>query len=624
MTFTPSKEQKTLLSKAIEDVNILTNAVAGSGKSTSMRLVCEALPDMKILYLVFNKNARFEAKASFPSNVTPHTGHSLAWFPYGCDYQHKMRRPKGKYVNVAGTAREVQKKYNVKDFAGITSSAVARLAINAVDWFQTSSMDEIPQKLVTRGEIDTAQRLAYTRAEKAAKKARVKCTAVKGSIINEYKLRKEVKRVADLLWRDRKNLKSSVIISPNTYLKLFQLSKPRLKYDLLILDEAQDTNDSVISIVKMQQEWMQTLIVGDDAQAIYAWNGATDALKKISGEKLLLSQSWRFGPRIANLATYVLNNGMKVLGYDKIDTQVGEVDTSKPYTHIFRTNIALIREGVREMRNGKKVKMEASIGPFLKMVDSLKALRKGDLAKVKHPDIIIYETWEELVEEAKEVNGEIGLLVRLLKQPDCEEILGLLRQYRAPSDYDILMITAHKSKGSEWEQVMLADDFYDVLDSEGDYRELPIPERNLLYVALTRAMLMLQPNEVLLEIVKERRRVVIKEETECYDTHTLNDMDSTTHDLLQAASGMLSSDEGLRSVDALTEQASYLPEVDLAALNGCVAEGRGSQLKVIRKEDIMFKTDAQIEGMFKGIIHGMTKNLERDYDLNDYIHEETV
>ena len=59
------------------------------------------------------------------------------------------------------------------------------------------------------------------------------------------------------------------------------------------------------------------------------------------------------------------------------------------------------------------------------------------------------------------------------------------------SDADIVLTTAHKSKGLEFENVYLTDDFVDMFPKIDEETKLTIePEReeiNLLYVAITRA-----------------------------------------------------------------------------------------------------------------------------------------
>ena len=63
------------------------------------------------------------------------------------------------------------------------------------------------------------------------------------------------------------------------------------------------------------------------------------------------------------------------------------------------------------------------------------------------------------------------------------------------------MSTAHKIKGLEFDQIWLAEDFPSAY-SKGRYVGLPEEERNLLYVAVTRAKKVLEYNSTVLEVLE--------------------------------------------------------------------------------------------------------------------------
>ena len=76
-----TKEQTSIISS---DGNIKINAVAGSGKTTTIISYAESRPKKsKILYLAFNKSVKLEASKKFKSkklfNVDVQTAHSLAF-----------------------------------------------------------------------------------------------------------------------------------------------------------------------------------------------------------------------------------------------------------------------------------------------------------------------------------------------------------------------------------------------------------------------------------------------------------------------------------------------------------------------------------------------------------------
>lgn len=82
--------------------NIKINAVAGSGKTTTMLEYAKARPNRKILYLAFNKSVKLEAVKKFKHHGLDHvnveTAHSLAYNTLCSEiiirYDHKGTPPK--------------------------------------------------------------------------------------------------------------------------------------------------------------------------------------------------------------------------------------------------------------------------------------------------------------------------------------------------------------------------------------------------------------------------------------------------------------------------------------------------------------------------------------------------
>ena len=75
-------------------VNIKINAVAGSGKTTTVIECAKSRPpESRILYLAFNKSVKDEAIEKFAKaglrNVTVETAHSLAYRIVVCKKGHK-------------------------------------------------------------------------------------------------------------------------------------------------------------------------------------------------------------------------------------------------------------------------------------------------------------------------------------------------------------------------------------------------------------------------------------------------------------------------------------------------------------------------------------------------------
>ena len=83
MAFNPTLEQQAIVETAVTTKdNLLITALAGAAKTSTLVLVAEALPNVEILTLAFNKRIQLEMQERLPSNCTAKTlnglGHS-AW-----------------------------------------------------------------------------------------------------------------------------------------------------------------------------------------------------------------------------------------------------------------------------------------------------------------------------------------------------------------------------------------------------------------------------------------------------------------------------------------------------------------------------------------------------------------
>lgn len=142
--------------------------------------------------------------------------------------------------------------------------------------------------------------------------------------------REEAFIIADLFWGDMIDKDTPTTIDHSTYLKLYQLSKPKLNYGLVLADEAQDLNPCVLDILKNQDtSKVQIVYVGDPWQSIYMFNGAVNAFEELPATttRLPLTQSFRFTSEVAATSLKVLRAG----GYTGSLTGAGTGDTfSRP------------------------------------------------------------------------------------------------------------------------------------------------------------------------------------------------------------------------------------------------------------------------------------------------------
>jgi hypothetical protein len=468
---TPTDEQLHCVALCKESQRVKINAVAGSGKTSTLMFIAKEL-QQKSLYVAFNKVTALEAEAKFPKHVTCRTTHSIAYSEFGRMLQHKLSRPKSGYVNVLGTGSEIAKGYGLESIQGYDNEVLC--SANTLGMYVRQTVDRYEQ---SADDVLAKSHIPFTDMEK---------------LIKEYpSVVSVVVKWASKLWTDRYNIKSNVLCTHDTYLKLYQLSKPVLPYDIIYLDECQDSNACVLDIVLRQTS--KLVLVGDKRQAIYGWRGAVNAMEKIICNEARLSKSFRYGQAIADIATIVLNGDMKIIGNEKIQSIVGEVNKKLPYMYLFRTNSELLSKAVRAVDNGENVSIEIDVKDFIKLLESATALSIGDHKNVKHEKMLAFKDFGTFMEDAKIQGGELQRLVRIIEQGQARHMINVLSSYYPKPNASVIYTTAHKSKGREHEQVILADDFPSPI-VKGEYKGLSESETNLLYVAITRAQKVLQVN----------------------------------------------------------------------------------------------------------------------------------
>lgn len=476
---TPQQFRVTEMAAAVQMLKI--EAGAGCGKTSTLEYVSEQ-ERVASLYIAFNKVTATEALERFPSHVTSRTTHSLAFAAIGNAYMGKLNRPKGAYRNVAGTPSEIALYYGIEGNPEvITQAAIGAFVKKTVERFEQSADTELVMSHVPRKEM-----------EKFLKE--------------EPNLPAYVLRFAKRMWKDRVDLSSPVLATHDTYLKLYQLSQPYLNYKIIYADEFQDTTPCVLDIIMRQADHAKIIMVGDRRQAIYGWRGAVNAMQTVHCDVAPLTLSFRYGQGIADVATHVLKGDMKLTG-TSATTLVGwnVVDRTKPHAYLFRTNAALLDAAVRAIDEGQSVAVEIDVKDFVSLLKSAQALydaskaptqvaKKALMKAVKHEKMLPFPKWRKLQEEAEESGGELKRIAGIVESGGTQHFIDVLEGYVAPANPTATYTSAHKSKGREWDQVILADDFPSHYKKDGEYCGLIEAEENLLYVAVTRAKRVLEIN----------------------------------------------------------------------------------------------------------------------------------
>jgi len=459
-----TNQQKEILESVKKYKTIKINAFAGTGKTSTLQLIANSYKDKRILYLAFNTSIKNEASTKFESNVFVKTTHGLAYSAVK------------KYTNIDLSkvtnyrAIDISKKYNIT-----YNQAIGALKI--FESFCNNTKDEISKD-------DVEHKTAH---EMFSSMLINKLDPTHGFYLKYYYL----------------------------LLKSQQISQ--YSYDIVMLDEAQDTNEVTLGIFE-HLNGKTKIYVGDDHQQIYSFRGSKNALDKLQcNKKLNLSISFRFNEIIANYANILLKN------FKDEEVQIESFkDIYEPIetnAFISRTNATLISTIAQRINSRQPFVTLRDPSEIFSLTNEVLHFLNDDKKLIKRNRFLkdFYDI-DELNEYAKEVEDfELKSAIKVANEykEDIFEFEKIATQfYKAWSNrenngfnkrvHEILFLTtAHTSKGLQWDCVTVSDDFADFaeividmgFDSFSDFKtnkskavnkELN-DEFNLFYVALTRA-----------------------------------------------------------------------------------------------------------------------------------------
>ncbi|MCP4745654.1 MAG: ATP-dependent helicase [Desulfobacteraceae bacterium] len=455
MEFT--KEQETIFACDLRPDEILkVKAFAGTGKTTTLVEYARQRPDMRFLYVAFNKSVQMEASKKFGSNVVCKTSHALAFRSKGAKHAKRLV-PSFK----ANTVKEV---LNLKSFED------AKFTIDTLQNYLVSADPKVNNRHIPF----TAK--IYYESSRIPMPDFVKM----GNDLGRLMCTGENRQIGML---------------HDGYLKLYQLSNPRLNFDCILLDESQDINPVTAAFV-LFQPGVSKILVGDPHQQIYSFRGAKNSMDMVKAQhSMFLTTSFRFNNSIARVANMVLRHfkdeTKKIRG---LREKNGNKDFPQ-ITTIARTNGRIFDEAVSQLRNRKKIGFVGGIAGyrFNRILDAY-YLYINDKYKIADPYIRSFETFAAMGKYAETVEDHEITSICKVVQNYRHEIPHLINEIKNKAvdveKADVILTTAHKSKGLEWPVVRLTDDFPDLV-VDGAFvnkDEMEADEFNLIYVSMTRAM----------------------------------------------------------------------------------------------------------------------------------------
>jgi hypothetical protein len=468
--------------------NLKVIAFAGAGKTTTLKACAQARKDRGV-YLAFNQSIAQEAKEKLGrTKCQAMTMHGLAYRAMR-DVMEKPTTLNTRTFLDSG----VLPKFHVPDVRGWGDYRVGAAVMRTMSAFAASADTKFLPEHAESALIEALGDPDFITSEE-------KADSVKDTI---EKLSGPLHLMAQEYWIQCMGENE---YNHDMYLKMLDIDEgvradafSRFKY--IMVDEAQDINPVQRSI--LTKTGLPLVAVGDPFQQIYSWRGAENALQKLPGRELYLTQSFRFGEDIATIARTILDAIPDDGGPEhRLEgAGPGKPDEKGPKGAVIcRTNVGMLDAAIKYLNKGYGVHVD-NVDGLLKDALSAQALKDGRLDDVKTAELKQFDTWDEM-EMVAEEGADPGLskLVNLVRTNRIPDVRRLAEHHNSdPNGVPLVVYTGHRSKGLEFPAVQLGDDWPDVDTMKARYKSATLKSEkhvtlakeayNTLYVATTRAQL---------------------------------------------------------------------------------------------------------------------------------------
>ena len=461
--------------------NLVINAVAGSGKTTTLVAYAKSRPvGSRILYLAFNKTVKTEAIQKFTAEGLKHvkveTAHSLAY--------DRIMKNSGYQVVQGYNSYDLCEILGIKTGDRQTDYVIGSHVNKFISYFCNNTATRVQEinyaDVISDAKAKTFVNNFYTQIEKYTREALAKMDKGEMSVTHDF------------------------------YLKKFQLSNPVLKYDYILFDEGQDASGAMLDVFLKQAAIK--IIVGDTHQQIYGWRYAINSLQQVDFPVFNLSNSFRFNDEVALVANKILSwkKQLKQPAAVKIIGVGTAVDTGFTKATLGRTNLSLLLNAISQWQHGaiKKIFFEGNINSYTfadegaSLYDVL-SLYNNKPEKIKDKLIAGLKDLKELEEYIdKTEDNSLKMIVDVVKEFG-NKLPSLISELKAnhtttKEEADMIFSTVHRCKGMEYDEVTLLNDFINeeklknyISKAGGDKitgqdRNRFAEEINILYVAVTR------------------------------------------------------------------------------------------------------------------------------------------
>jgi superfamily I DNA/RNA helicase len=467
---------------AMEEGNLVIEAVAGSGKSTTLKEIVRRIPeDKSILVLAFNKHIKeplAEELSDLP-NVEVATLNSFGFRAVRDGYMGRVKldaRKTGNILRFEVLDDDDESKHIfygcVRQLSKIIALRKSLMVWEPYDNFTIERMVE----LMDAFDIDEPTAVPL----------------------------KELYELTCAVWS--KSMADQRVVDFDDQLAFPIFHNLRMDtYDYILVDEAQDLSPVQIELTKraIDNEGGRAIYCGDRKQAIYQFRGADSrAIQRIESElgcaTLPLSICYRCGSTIVDLAREIVpqiesvegapDGEIKTIYANQFKPKQGDIVLCRTTAPLVDNCLRLIREGQKATVKGrdigqslmtivKKVKgvvPESPIEEFLDLLDLYASKQREALSRGRREQAL--QTLEDKVDTllalASHVKtvGDLGLTIEKIFSDD--------------KNPGVFFMTVHKAKGLEAPHVYIIRPDLMPHPKARDVES----EMNIKYVAITRAM----------------------------------------------------------------------------------------------------------------------------------------
>lgn len=490
-TFTPSKYQLDILKFAREGVgDAFINACAGSSKTTMLENIIYHLPDdKKICFIAFNNSIVDEMKdriGDTGKDLYITTYHSLAFKILNeNNYRRDFVIDPNKYENYLRQNIAKLTVFNEVNSLGNNFYLYYRNIVKLISYaryYHASNIKSIERMCIKYG-------ITLLRDE---------CDVCK-RVIDWGRTNLNVIDFTDMVWMVNE----------------LNLNTLRSKYDVILIDEAQDTSVMQYQMVqRCKNRGCRMFVVGDKHQSINVWCGSDfDAVEMFKNEtttEFELPISYRCPKKVVRLAQHYSPNIM--CDDNAIDGEINyEVSVNSPISGdmvLCRNTAPLINQFQKYLRNNKKCYINGSEDIKKTLIETIDDMKSEyiDINCITQSGLIpkmylsLISVVVNLLREgipSEDVYAHSSVLT-LYDNINCikalsdnlsttEELKNKINVIFSDEDNEgIMLSTIHKAKGLEADNVFIL--YPSILPNKYVKKEWEkLSEEHIVYVAYTRA-----------------------------------------------------------------------------------------------------------------------------------------